>query len=167
VARIDRPDWVQVLAKDMKRSVADFYMVDRPHTVSSNWADHYRRCLSKDVLTLEPRQIALLVPGSNHDTVGFIDDNGEEKRQIGVVCMLHGVFRDAVRCPRCIAPDMLLTALGRVIGDIREGAEFDERWEAVEEAFDLLTKEAGRVNQPPDVLAKDAETVGGSDAEAS
>jgi hypothetical protein len=53
VARIDRDDWLLVLAKSMNCSVADFYNVDGTG-VSNRWRDHYVRCFSEDVLTVSP-----------------------------------------------------------------------------------------------------------------
>lgn len=53
VSRIDREDWLQVLAKEMHCAVADFYSRDG-FGVRDNWRDHYVRCYSKDTLTVHP-----------------------------------------------------------------------------------------------------------------
>lgn len=60
VSRIDRPDWIQVLASKMHLSVADFHNVDGSG-VSDHWKDHYVRVYSKDNLTVHP-QILRHVP---------------------------------------------------------------------------------------------------------
>lgn len=72
VSRIDRPDWVQVLAKELRRAPADFYVPGEKEP-AANWADYYRRCLSKDTQTLEISwQAFMTMPGSGYDNVGFI-----------------------------------------------------------------------------------------------
>lgn len=53
VSRIDRDDWLDVLAKHMRCSVADFYNKDGSG-VNDRWRDHYVRCYSKDNLTVHP-----------------------------------------------------------------------------------------------------------------
>ncbi len=51
VSRIDRDDWLDVLAKSMNCTRADFYKLDGSG-VADNWKDHYIRCYSKDKLTV-------------------------------------------------------------------------------------------------------------------
>lgn len=70
VARIDRPDWVDVLAKALHRAPADFYVPGESEP-AGNWRDHYRRCYSKDEQKLD-RVVAKLVPTSGHDNVGYV-----------------------------------------------------------------------------------------------
>mgnify|MGYP000240607838 CR=1 FL=1 len=53
VARIDREDWLEVLAKQRHCSVADFYNVDGSG-IGANHKDHYIRVHSKDVHTVHP-----------------------------------------------------------------------------------------------------------------
>ena len=53
VARIDREDWMQTLAKRMNCCVADFYNIDGSGP-SNNWKDFYIRTHSKDTLTVHP-----------------------------------------------------------------------------------------------------------------
>lgn len=53
VARIDRDDWVEVLAKQRHCSVADFYSVDGSG-IPDNHRDHYIRVFSQDQLTVSP-----------------------------------------------------------------------------------------------------------------
>lgn len=72
VSRIDRPDWVEVMASQMRRAPADFY-VKETGEVSASWADHYRRVYSKDVLYVAP-EVAKEVPGSGGDGVGYVVD---------------------------------------------------------------------------------------------
>lgn len=70
IARIDRPDWVKVMAKELLRTPAEFYVPGQKN-VSANWCDHYRRCLSKDVRTVSVA-LAKQIPTSSGDDVGFI-----------------------------------------------------------------------------------------------
>ena len=53
VARIDREDWLQVMAKEINCAVADFYNLDGSG-VSNSWKNHYIRCHSNDTLTIHP-----------------------------------------------------------------------------------------------------------------
>lgn len=53
VARIDREDWIDVLAKERRCSRADFYNVDGSG-ISDQHRDHYVRSYSKDKLTVHP-----------------------------------------------------------------------------------------------------------------
>jgi hypothetical protein len=147
LSRVDRPDWVSVIAYHMFKSPAEFYVLDKPNTVGSTWADHYRRCYSKDKFEVSP-DVARLIPTSTHDTIGFINDDGDEILQTGTVCERHGYYPDAMRCPQCIAPDMLLKVLGPLMDDIRAAAEFDKQWEDVEQAYDLLVRKMSRQHQP-------------------
>lgn len=70
VSRIDRPDWIEVLAKELHRAPADFYVPGEPEP-SGSWCDYYRRCLSKDTITLHV-EVARQIPTSSHDPVGYI-----------------------------------------------------------------------------------------------
>jgi len=56
VARIDREDWLDVLALARGCSVADFYSKDGSG-VSDRHRDYYCRVHSKDELTVHPSQI--------------------------------------------------------------------------------------------------------------
>lgn len=56
VARIDRDDWLDVLAAERKCSRADFYNVDGSG-VGDQHRDRYVRSHSKDVLTVSPELI--------------------------------------------------------------------------------------------------------------
>ncbi len=71
LARIDRPDWVDVLAVKLRRAPADFY-VPGEALPAANWADFYRRMCSGDVVFVEPAGLARLVPTSDWDPVGYI-----------------------------------------------------------------------------------------------
>ena len=53
VARIDRDDWLEVMAQHMHCSVADFYNRDGSG-VGNQWRDHYVRTFSKDTHTVHP-----------------------------------------------------------------------------------------------------------------
>lgn len=56
VSRIDREDWIEALAKQMRCCVADFYNKDGSG-VGNHWRDHYVRVYSKDNLTVAPEVI--------------------------------------------------------------------------------------------------------------
>ena len=60
VARIDRDDWLDVLASKMNCSRADFYNVNGSG-VMDKWRDQYVRYYSKDKLTVHP-QILRKIP---------------------------------------------------------------------------------------------------------
>lgn len=53
VARIDRDDWLDVLAKERRCSRADFYNVNGSG-IGDQHRDRYVRCHSKDTLTVHP-----------------------------------------------------------------------------------------------------------------
>lgn len=53
VSRIDREDWLDVLAEKMNCSRADFYNRNGSG-VGDRWRDHYIRCYSADKLTISP-----------------------------------------------------------------------------------------------------------------
>lgn len=72
LARVDRPDWVEVLARHLKRSPAELYVPGEPEP-AAHWADYYRRVLSGDRVDVEPPALARLVPSSDHDPVGYVD----------------------------------------------------------------------------------------------
>lgn len=73
LARVDRSDWLEVLAKNLGRSVAELY---DPQTKqpAAHWCDFYRRShLCNDRIDVEPPALAQLVPSSGGDAVGFVD----------------------------------------------------------------------------------------------
>lgn len=53
IARIDRPDWLKVMAGHMSCAVADFYDVNGSG-VGNRWKDQYVRMYSKDTQTVSP-----------------------------------------------------------------------------------------------------------------
>lgn len=59
VARIDRKDWLDVLAKEMHCSRADFYNLNGSG-ISDSWRDHYVRVYSKDQITVSPEIYKLM-----------------------------------------------------------------------------------------------------------
>lgn len=71
LSRIDRPDWVQVLAEHLHRSPAELYVPGRPEHPSAHWCDYYRRVLSTDTVMIDPA-FARYIPNSNNDPVGFV-----------------------------------------------------------------------------------------------
>lgn len=67
VARIDREDWVRHLSQQTQQPEHSFYEGVRPNALA---ADHYRRCLSEDVVVvpdIKPFHT------SNHDPIGYVD----------------------------------------------------------------------------------------------
>ena len=71
ISRVDRPDWKEFLARKG--------MLIGPER-EGNGADHYRAVYSKDKITLEPPSLALEVPTSGHDPVGFIPKDQLEQK---------------------------------------------------------------------------------------
>lgn len=65
VARIDRSDWLDVLANSLPgRCIADFLVRNGPDAgkPSPRWEDHYRRVYSKDVHTVSAEDITRIPP---------------------------------------------------------------------------------------------------------
>jgi hypothetical protein len=56
IARIDRDDWLDVLAAERRCSRADFYNIDGSG-VGDQHKDYYIRSHSKDILTVSPELI--------------------------------------------------------------------------------------------------------------
>ncbi|HIF0636040.1 TPA: hypothetical protein ACXYQ5_005014 [Klebsiella pneumoniae] len=69
ISRIDRPDWREVLAVHFCPHDPEEGM-DR--TYSDGAADYYRRCLSKDKLTLKDKALYQMFPGSGGGHSHFI-----------------------------------------------------------------------------------------------
>lgn len=67
VSRIDRPDYLEVIAKDLHQTVEDLSR-QKPGL----WEDQYRRVYSKDTIELG-RSEGLKVPSSNYDPIGFVE----------------------------------------------------------------------------------------------
>ena len=74
VSRVDRSDWVHVLAKELRRAPADFYVPGEAEP-AANWCDYYRRVYSRDKLELDPI-VARQIPTSTWDACGYIELNG-------------------------------------------------------------------------------------------
>jgi hypothetical protein len=70
IARIDREDWLNVMATALHRAPADFYVPGEPNP-SGSWCDYYRRCLSLDIRHVQPG-VTKLIPGSSFDPCGYI-----------------------------------------------------------------------------------------------
>lgn len=81
VARIDRYDWLDVLAESMNKSPSRFY--DKTGKLDGQWCDWYRRCISKDSHNI-PQEIFAQIPSSDGDSIGFIDLS-----KLKVRCYLH------------------------------------------------------------------------------
>lgn len=58
VNRIDRADWIEHLAKSLRRSAASFYIPGTDNT--DRWGEYYVRVMSKDSLTVEPAEYSAL-----------------------------------------------------------------------------------------------------------
>lgn len=71
VSRIDREDWLEVLARHLHRSVAELY-IQGTNTISPNWTDYYRRVLSKDTLMNIDPEVHRAIPGSSGDGCGYV-----------------------------------------------------------------------------------------------
>lgn len=59
VSRIDREDWLDMLAKQRRCSKADFYNIDGSG-VGDRHRDYYIRVFSKDKLTVSPKVMKLM-----------------------------------------------------------------------------------------------------------
>lgn len=70
VSRIDRSDWIDVLAEHLLRTTDEMRKMIRGQP--GQWEDFYRRVLSKDTVNLNPPQRALNVPPSRSDPVGYV-----------------------------------------------------------------------------------------------
>lgn len=69
LARIDRPDWKEVLAMHMGwRPEQIEPMINSQHGA---FQDFYRRVLTKDTITVS-RLISVRVPTSGYDSIGYI-----------------------------------------------------------------------------------------------
>lgn len=83
LARIDRSDWKEVMAKEHApwniRGGRSWVQA-----LGNDAYDHYRRCCSKDRIEV-PLNIARKIPNSNHDTTGYVPlqqgEKGEEDKE--------------------------------------------------------------------------------------
>lgn len=93
VARVDRPDWIMVLAAHLHRSPAEFYLVRQTsagdgeqYAIDSNhpspmWADHYRRTYSRDKFRVDP-EVAKFLRDSEQSYVDYVAQaDGEDARR--------------------------------------------------------------------------------------
>ena len=69
VSRIDRPDWLQVLAAHLRRSTGTLLMTDG--NPDPSWCDFYRRVLSRDTLTLGQER-GRRFPTSHGSSCGYV-----------------------------------------------------------------------------------------------
>ena len=60
IARIDRDDWLQVMATKMHCSVADYYNMDGSG-VADHWKDHYVRVHSTDQISDVPYEVYMRI----------------------------------------------------------------------------------------------------------
>lgn len=75
ISRIDRPDWLEKMARDLRRAPADF-MVPGGSQPQPNWCDHYRRIYSRDKIEGVAEEVFRLIPGSDWDPIGYVGDGG-------------------------------------------------------------------------------------------
>lgn len=77
IARVDRPDWQKAI-----------YDINPLMLLSADGgADYFRRNLSEDCIKVD-ESVYRLIPGSNHDSTGFIDEHGDDVRS-KVVLIAH------------------------------------------------------------------------------
>lgn len=69
VSRVDKPDWQKDILESNPAILMGF----------DGGANFYRRAFSEDKITLE-ESVYKLVPGSDGDPVGFINEDGEDIR---------------------------------------------------------------------------------------
>lgn len=86
VARIDRPDWVEVLATAMRRAPADFIVRDGSGMISGQWCDHFRRCYSRDIHTV-PQAEFKKIPHSGFDPVSYVGLKPERPKEF--ICLMR------------------------------------------------------------------------------
>lgn len=70
IARIDEPQWVQIMAEELRRAPADFY-VPGDKLPAANWDDYYRRVISRDRVSDIPESVFRQIPLSGDDQCGF------------------------------------------------------------------------------------------------
>jgi len=63
VARIDRPDWVEHMAAQSHRTVADYFVTGDNSYPAASWGDYFRRVYSKDKLEGLPDAVFKAIPG--------------------------------------------------------------------------------------------------------
>lgn len=77
-ARIDRPDWRQVMAQDHAPWDWQGDGLTWVNCLTRGGAqDYYRRCLSKDVVKMLD-EVSHLMPTSNNDSCGYIHKKGDK-----------------------------------------------------------------------------------------
>ena len=71
IARIDRADWIERVARAVGRRPDELcsVVVGRPDVM---WADYYRRCLSKDTIEGVDPEVFKLIPLSDAGGVEFV-----------------------------------------------------------------------------------------------
>ena len=75
ISRIDRPDWITLLALHLRRAPSDFYKPG-DFVPQGNWCDYYRSTLSKDVNTVDAERMAL-IPTSGHAQTAYVPVEGD------------------------------------------------------------------------------------------
>jgi len=71
LSRIDKPNWVDLLAHHLHRETTEMERAIRQSPSSmASWEDYYRRTLSESKITVDP-EVYMLMPASGHTITGF------------------------------------------------------------------------------------------------
>lgn len=77
VARVDREDWKEHMAAEHS-PWSEEQGLAWVEGLGDSAADFYRRCISTDKLTIASEAEFRKIPGSNHDPIGYINDENIE-----------------------------------------------------------------------------------------
>lgn len=72
LSRVDRPDWETYMVRKQAPWDVEGEGMQWLRAIGLGAADHYRRCYSKDTITV-PRNVSELVGTSSWDTTGYVD----------------------------------------------------------------------------------------------
>lgn len=65
IGKVDRKDWLTVIAKDMGCPLAFYYNLDGSG-LDPQWEEHYIRCYSKDILTVSEEVYKIVKKGQKY-----------------------------------------------------------------------------------------------------
>lgn len=171
VSRIDRPDWLNVLAINLHRAPADFY-VPGESSPCGGWCDYYRRVISKDKIEVSP-EVYALIPGSGHDPVGYLGPAMAEltSEQIEELILIHlretdrpNLSREiatalGIKVPKIAAILAILKKRGKVIKKVTSTGMFMRKWPGAHE-FEIKRNEwTLRKSVTPTPLTDDMRTM--------
>ena len=74
VARLDRPNWLQLLSQVTRRPIGDF--LAKSGDVSPGWVDHYLKAISSDVFRIAP-ELSPDMPTVSSFTVDYVPRKGD------------------------------------------------------------------------------------------